>query len=72
VPDYEAHVKFLRVLQELRSKSAAHRKGSSYDTLVTELKMADEGQQKVFEALLVAGIQLIRFLRKTLVTGKGE
>ena len=64
---YEPHVKFLRVLQDLRSKSAAHRKGSSYDKLIADLQMADEGQQKVFAALLTAGSEFIRFLRALLI-----
>jgi len=64
---YEPHVQFLRVLQDLRSKSAAHRKGSSYDKLIADLQMADEGQQKVFAALLTAGCDLIRYLRATLL-----
>lgn len=66
---YEPHIKFLRVLQDLRSKSAAHRKGSSYEDLIADLQMADEGQQKVFAALLVAGSEFIRFL-KALLTPK--
>lgn len=57
---YEPHLKFLRVLQDLRSKSAAHRKGSSYEKLIADLQLADEGQQKVFAALLTAGCELIR------------
>jgi hypothetical protein len=44
---YEPHVEFLRVLQDLRSKSAVHRKGSTYDELIVGLQMADEGQQKI-------------------------
>jgi hypothetical protein len=66
---YEPHIKFLRVLQDLRSRSAAHRKGSSYDTLVAELQMQDEGQQKVFAALLTAGGDFIRYLRTMLLPG---
>ncbi len=64
---YEPHVKFLRILQDLRSKSAAHRKGSSYDKLIADLQMADEGQQKVIAALLTAGCDFIRYLRATLL-----
>lgn len=64
---FEPHVKFLRVLQDLRSKSAAHRKGSSYEELIADLQMADEGQQKVFAALLTAGSEFIRFLRTLLI-----
>jgi hypothetical protein len=68
---FEPHVKFLRVLQELRSKSAAHRKGSSYDMLIADLEMADEGQQRVFSALLMQGSDLIKYLSATL-TPKGS
>jgi hypothetical protein len=64
---YEPHVKFLRVLQDLRSKSAAHRKGSSYEKLIAELQMADEGQQKVFAVLLTAASEFIRFLKALLI-----
>lgn len=64
---YEGHIKFLRVLQDLRSKSAAHRKGSSYSRLVEDLHFADEGQQRVFGALLAAAVDLVRFLRRHLL-----
>lgn len=64
---YEPHVKFLRVLQDLRSKSAAHRKGSSYEKLIADLQMADEGQQKVFGVLLRAACEFIRFLKALFV-----
>lgn len=64
---YQPHVKFLRVLQDLRSKSAAHRKGSSYEKLIADLQMADEGQQKVFAALLTAASEFIRFLKALLI-----
>ena len=55
------------MLQDLRSQSAAHRKGSTYDKLIADLQMADEGQQKVFTALLTAATELIRYLRATLL-----
>jgi len=64
---YDSHTRFLRVLQDLRSKSAAHRKGSSYDMLVADLNMADAGQQRVFADLLTAATSLIRYLRDTLI-----
>lgn len=67
VKGFEPHIKFLRVLQDLRSKSAAHRKGSSYDKLIADLQLADEGQQKVFATLLTAAGQFITFLRATLL-----
>ena len=64
---HDPHVKFLRVLQDLRSKSSAHRKGSSYDQLISNLKMADEGQQKVFTTMLTAACALIRYIRAVLL-----
>ncbi len=64
---YEPHVKFLRLLQDLRSKSAAHRKGSSYEKLIVDLQIADEGQQKVFEALLKKACDFIKFLQGVLI-----
>ncbi|MFZ5592845.1 MAG: hypothetical protein ACOY4D_01000 [Pseudomonadota bacterium] len=60
--DHEPHIKLLRVLQNLRSKSAAHRKGSNYDKLVAELQIADEGQQRVFFVILTSACALIRYL----------
>lgn len=63
---FDSHIKFLRVLQDLRSKSAAHRKGSSYEKLIRELQMDDDGQQKVFAELLKAGCELLQYLRESL------
>lgn len=67
---YEQHIKFLRVLQDLRSKSAAHRKGSNYDKLIADLQIVDEGQQKVFSTLLTAGGELIQYLCATLLPNR--
>jgi len=64
---FESHIKYLRILQELRSKSAAHRKGSNYDKLLQDLQMADKGQQSVFAALLVAAIQFLSYLQANLI-----
>lgn len=64
---YEPHVKYLRGLQDLRSKSAAHRKGSSYEKLIADLQMTDEGQQKVFAALLTSAREFIGFLKAFLI-----
>jgi hypothetical protein len=66
----EPHIRFLRVLQDLRSKSAAHRKGSSYDKLITGLQIADEGQKKALAELFVAATNFIRFLEASLITKK--
>lgn len=64
---FEPHVKFLRGLQDLRSKSAAHRKGSSYDALVSELELPDEGQKKVFAGLLKSATNFIQYLSSRLL-----
>lgn len=42
---FESYIKFLRVLQDLRSKSAARRKGSNYDKLIEDLQLENEGQR---------------------------
>lgn len=67
IAGYEPHIKFLRVLQDLRSKSAAHRKGSNYEKLIADLQLVDEGQQKVFADLLTKAGEFIRFLSSTLI-----
>ena len=69
---FEPHIKFLRVLQDLRSKSAAHRKGSNYEKLIEDLKMADEGQQRVFSALLTAATDFILYLRTNLLSKRSQ
>jgi len=69
---YELHVKFLRGLQDLRSKSAAHRKGSNYDKLVADLQIEDAGQQRVFTVILESATDFIRYLRENLLPKRGE
>lgn len=66
--DFESHISFLRVLQDLRSKSAAHRKGNSYNKLITELQMSDDGQQTVFASLLISATEALGYLHKNLIT----
>lgn len=69
---FEEHIKFLRVLQDLRSRSAAHRKGSQYDKLVSELGLKDEGQKIVFGKLLIAGCRFIEYLLANLCNGQAS
>lgn len=64
---FEDHIQFLRTLQNLRSTSAAHRKGSNYEKLIEDLQLIDEGAQKVFEQLLLAGITFTRFVSVFLI-----
>lgn len=63
---YEPHVKFLRGLQNLRSTSAAHRKGNNYEKLIEDLQMEDVGQQRTFAALLDNSIKFIHYLRSNM------
>ena len=69
---FEPHIRFLRVLQDLRSRSAAHRKGSNYNKLIADLQIADEGQQRVFAVLLASAIEFIRYLQTNLLLKGGE
>lgn len=63
---FEQNIKFLRVLQDLRSKSAAHRKGSSYDALVEELQLSDVGQKAVYTGLVSSAVEFLKFLENNL------
>ena len=64
---FESYIKFLRVLQDLRSKSAARRKGSNYDKLIEDLQLEDEGQQRIFTILFKAATDFILYLRENLL-----
>lgn len=69
---FEKHINFLKVLQGLRSTSAAHRKGTNYENLIESLKLEDKGTQKVFIDLLKDGIQFIQYLKANLVPAQIE
>ena len=69
---YEDHIKFLRVLQNLRSTGAAHRKGSNYIKVIADLNLQDEGQQKVFDKLLSSACDFIYYLGQTLLPDEPE
>jgi hypothetical protein len=62
VTNYEEHIKFLRDLQNLRSCSTAHRKGSNYRKIAEELGIDNQSLRKVFEEILVKGILYLDFL----------
>ena len=69
---FEPHIKFLRVLQDLRSRSAAHRKGSNYNKLIADLQIADEGQQRVFALILNSAIEFVKYLQTNLLSKEDE
>jgi hypothetical protein len=60
--DYKRHIGFLRNLQELRSSSAAHRKGSSYKKLATKLGLDGQPLPAAFSRLLSEGAEVLDYL----------
>lgn len=62
VEGFEKHIKFLRDLQNLRSSSTAHRKGSNYQKIAAELEIDSQSLRMVFEGILVKGIGFLKFL----------
>jgi len=62
VKDSTQHVKFLRDLQNLRSAGTAHRKGSNYRRIATELGIDSQSLQSVFTGVLVKGVEFLRFI----------
>lgn len=62
VEGYEEHIKFLRNLQDLRSSSSAHRKGSNYRKIAEELGIESQSLRVVFEGMLAKGTAYVEFL----------
>jgi hypothetical protein len=61
--DFKEHVSFLRNLQELRSASAAHRKGSSYRKLASKLGLDGQTLPAAFARLLSEATRVLDYLR---------
>jgi hypothetical protein len=62
VAGYEAHIKFLRNLQELRSTGSGHRKGKGYNKASERFGLKDKNFAEVFENILEDAISFIEFL----------
>ena len=62
VEGYGEHIKFLRDIQNLRSCSTAHRKGSNYQKIAEELGIDSQTLRTVFEGILAKGILYLQFL----------
>lgn len=56
------HIMFLRKLQELRSSSSAHRKGSNYRKIADFFELEHKALCSVFEGILQKSLQFIDFL----------
>jgi hypothetical protein len=60
--NYQAHIAFLRLMQDLRSKMAAHRKGSGYENIKKELGLNAENYKQKFKEFLRKSVQFLEFL----------
>lgn len=69
VQEYEGHIKFLRDLQNLRSCSTAHRKGSNYQKIAEELGINSQSLRTVFEGILTKGLLYLEFLEELAKSG---
>lgn len=63
LPDAEAHLKFLRDLQSLRSAGVGHRKGSKYDKAARAVGIGTKPLADVFTDLLGRAAALLDALR---------
>lgn len=59
--DYDKHISFLRKLQNLRSSSTAHRKGSNYTKIAKEFGIDDNDLKSIFKTILLSSIELLDY-----------
>ena len=62
VNNSEIHIRFLRNLQQLRSRGSGHRKGSSYHKLKQEMNLLSQTKERQFEMLLEDSDSVLRWL----------
>ncbi|HHY0576158.1 TPA: hypothetical protein ACVU5O_003229 [Vibrio parahaemolyticus] len=61
IVEYENHIQFLRQLQNLRSSSSAHRKGSNYKKIAAEFEIGNKDLMSVFEGILAKSVDLLDY-----------
>lgn len=61
IEGYEDHIDFLRKLQNLRSSSSAHRKGSNYKKIAIEFEIGSKDLISVFEGILAKSVNLLDY-----------
>ncbi|MGB2222322.1 hypothetical protein [Neptunomonas sp.] len=61
IEEYEDHIHFLRKLQNLRSSSSAHRKGSNYKKIATEFEIGSKDLISVFGGILAKSVDLLDY-----------
>jgi len=64
VKGYEAHIKFLRDLQNLRSTGSAHLKGSKYLKIAEKRGINNQSLRAVLQGILQKSIKMLLFLDK--------
>jgi hypothetical protein len=66
VAEYEEHIRFLRNLQDLRSKGCAHRKGSDFESqkMYEYFEIGTKMPAKVFRDILDKMVDLMKFLKR--------
>jgi hypothetical protein len=69
VIDHEAHIDFLRKLQNLRSSGAAHRKGSAYQKIAKDFGVTSSSLITVFEEILRKANDFLDFLENAISQG---
>lgn len=60
--DFGVHISFLRSLQNLRSSSSAHRKGSGYKKIARQFGVDENDLKSIFSGILVNASVLLDFL----------
>jgi len=67
---YESQIAFLRKLQNLRSSSSAHRKGSNYRKIANDFRVDDQSLSAVSAGILGHAVGFIEFLATTVREGR--
>lgn len=70
VADAGTHIAFLRKLQELRSSSSAHRKGSNYDKIANAFGVGSQNLRSVFAGIVNQALAFLGFLVAVVQDGK--
>jgi hypothetical protein len=59
--DFNGHISFLRKLQNLRSSSAAHRKGSNYLKIAKDFEIESQNLRQVFSGILLQALNVMDY-----------
>ena len=62
VTDYEDHIQFLRDLQDLKSTSTSHRKGTKYDLVARKWGIGKKQYREIYCEILTRATNLLDFI----------